>query len=198
MVVRRREMNDRLRTELDKALRNIIQRYATSFAQKEYEEENNEHDVIMDIFGISPTLKRENRQYWGRELGMCWQLIVSELCRFACPQFGPALRFGGDEPCDFCVAKRAIDTKYRIGSGDAGTLKKFKSYGALLRSKGYTPITLIVRTDNLGAAMTALTAGNWEVYTGTDTFNYVNSLTGFDLMAWLEEIKREGRFRITR
>jgi hypothetical protein len=181
MVVRRREMNDRLRTELDKALRNIIQRYATSFAQKEYEEENNEHDVIMDIFGISPTLKRENRQ-----------------CRFACPQFGPALRFGGDEPCDFCVAKRAIDTKYRIGSGDAGTLKKFKSYGALLRSKGYTPITLIVRTDNLGAAMTALTAGNWEVYTGTDTFNYVNSLTGFDLMAWLEEIKREGRFRITR
>jgi hypothetical protein len=191
-------MNAKLRTELDVKLREIIQRYTTSFAQKEYEEENNEHDVIMDIFGISPVLKRENRQYWGRELGMCWQLIVSELCQVTCPQFAPALRFGEDEPCDFCVEKKAIDTKYRIGSGDAGTLKKFKSYGALLRSNGYTPITLIVRTDNLGAAMTALSVGKWEVYTGATTFEYIKSLTGFDLMAWLEDIKLEGHFRITR
>lgn len=27
------------------------------------------NDVLMDVFGIVPTLKRENRQYWGRELG---------------------------------------------------------------------------------------------------------------------------------
>lgn len=191
-------MNDKLRTQLDLTLRKIIRQYATSFAQKEYEEENNEHDIIMDIFGILPVLKRENRQYWGRELGMCWQLIVSELCKFACPAFAPALRFGDDEPCDFCVENKAIDTKYRIGSGDAGTLKKFKSYGALLLSKGYIPVTLIVRNDNLRAAMTALSAGKWEVYTGKNTFKYINDLTGFDLMAWLEKIKQEGRFRITR
>lgn len=80
------------------------------------------------IFDITPELKRENRQYWGRELGMCWQRLIVELCRQTCPDFAPALHFNGDEPCDLIVGQRAIDTKYRIGSGDSGTLKKFKTY----------------------------------------------------------------------
>jgi hypothetical protein len=46
--------------------------------------------------------------------------------------------------------------------------------------------------------MTALSVGKWEVYTGATTFEYIKSLTGFDLMAWLEDIKLEGHFRITR
>ncbi|MCX7049679.1 MAG: restriction endonuclease [Candidatus Sumerlaeota bacterium] len=185
-------------SKIESILCGIIRKYANSFAQKVYQEENCDHDLIMDIFGISPDLKRENRQYWGRELGMCWQLIVSELCKLCCHDYSPALRLDRDEPCDFCIKNRAIDTKYRIGSGDAGTLKKFKSYGVLLRSKGYTPITLLVRDDNLPAAMTALSVGQWEVYTGNDTFNYIKDLTGFDLKEWLEKLKNEKCFIITK
>jgi hypothetical protein len=59
----------------------VIERYRASFAEKIYSEENNDHDVIMDLFGITPLVKRENRQYWERELGMCWQLIVCALCK---------------------------------------------------------------------------------------------------------------------
>jgi len=191
-------MKRSLEPQLDSALRKIIEVYASSFASKEYEEDNNEHDILMDVFGLSPALKRENRQYWGRELGMCWQLVVTELCRASCAKFAPGLRFGDDEPCDFCVGKRAVDTKYRIGSGDAGTLKKFKSYGALLRSKGYTPVTLIVRTDNLPAAVTALRAGKWEVYSGEACFQYIRDLAGHDLLKWLDGIEKEGRFKVRR
>jgi hypothetical protein len=62
--------------ELTSLLSVVIERYKSAFADKVYKEENNDHDVIMDLFSITPILKRENRQYWGRELGMCWQLIV--------------------------------------------------------------------------------------------------------------------------
>lgn len=191
-------MNGKLERELDKSLRKIIGSYKISFTAKEYEAENNEHDIVMDIFGISPDLKRENRQYWGRELGKCWERIVSKLCESTCSNYGSALRFGDDEPFDFSVDNKAIDTKYRIGSGDAGTLKKLREYGKLLRSKRYIPITLIVRTDNLPAAMTALKAGEWEIHIGADAFGYIRALTNFDLQAWLEAIKKEGGFKIKR
>jgi hypothetical protein len=128
----------------------IIAQYSRSFTAKIYSDENNEHDVIMDLFSITPELKRENRQYWGRELGMCWQLIVSAVCKARRSDYKPAPRFGSDEPCDLIVDKYAIDTKYRIGSGDSGTLKKFKQYGPLLKTEGYSPMLLIVRSDNLG------------------------------------------------
>ena len=35
----------------------------------------------MEVFGITPEMKRENRQYWGRQLGMCWQRLVTEISR---------------------------------------------------------------------------------------------------------------------
>ena len=35
-------------------------------------------------------LKRENKQFWGRQLGMCWQLLVVELCRHTCADYGGA------------------------------------------------------------------------------------------------------------
>jgi hypothetical protein len=148
----------------------IIDRYRASFVDKIYAEDNNDHDVIMDLFSITPIIKRENRQYWGRELGMCWQLIVSALCKAQCAGYEPARRFGADEPCDLIVGKFAIDTKYRIGSGDSGTLKKFKQYGPLLRNEGYTPVLLIVRPDNLGAAITACISGGWNVYHSEKSF----------------------------
>jgi hypothetical protein len=82
--------------------------------------------------------------------------------------FSPALRIGLDEPCDFLIGAQAIDTKYRIGSGDSGTLKKFRSYGKLLIEQGYEPILLIVREDNLGNAINACLLSGWKVLTGDD------------------------------
>ncbi len=53
------------------ALDAILKQYQSSFAEKIYSEENDDHDHLMDVFSLSPIIKRENRQYWGRELGMC-------------------------------------------------------------------------------------------------------------------------------
>lgn len=181
---------------LSVSLENIVKNYQSSFTAKVYNDESDDHDCIMDLFGISPDLKRENRQYWGRELGMCWQLVVTEVFRQTRDDFGPALRIGADEPCDFVFGQTAVDTKYRIGSGDSGTLKKFKQYGPLLKGEGYSPVFLIVREDNLPAAMTACHAGGWEVRTGQSTFSFIKEHTGFDLWAFLTQ--RAGAFQVER
>lgn len=178
-------MNDTKFLETD--LESILGRYRDSFSEKIYLEENNDHDPLMEVFGISPELKRENRQYWGRELGMCWQLLVSKVFEISREDYGPALRFGYDEPCDFTIDSIAVDTKYRIGSGDSGTLKKFKQYGPLLIEKGYKPVFLIVREDNLPAAITACHAGQWDVHTGDATFEFIKEHSGFDLKKFLKE-----------
>src|SRR3989304_6108686 len=96
-------------------LKEILSQYRDSFTDKAYNEENEDHDILMDVFGITPLLKRENRQYWGRELGMCWQLLVTNVLSHHCKASSPAIKMGDDEPCDCCVGKDAIDTKYRIG-----------------------------------------------------------------------------------
>ena len=116
---------------------------------------------------------------------MCWQLIVSAVFNHFRNDYGPAIRIGADEPCDFIFGDTAVDTKYRIGSGDSGTLKKFRQYGHKLRTQGYDPVFLIVREDNLPAAITACTAGSWTVYTGDSTFAYIEEESGFDLKNFL-------------
>ncbi|WP_094675218.1 hypothetical protein [Hydrocoleum sp. CS-953] len=75
-------------------------------------------DDLMLVFGLNQEIKARNKQYWGRELGMCWERIVKEICRQTCDNFNEAIRDGNDELCDFVVGLDAIDTKYRIGSGD--------------------------------------------------------------------------------
>lgn len=166
----------------------ILKQYGESFSSKSYGEENEDLDPLMNVFGITPELKRENRQYWGRELGMCWQLLVSrtfEVCRKA--DFGPGYRSGADEMCDLMVGKMAIDTKYRIGSGDSGTLKKFKQYGEKLTSLGYQPVFLILRSDNLPAAIQACKVGGWRTLIGPATFDFILKESGFDMMKFLTE-----------
>ncbi len=125
-----------------------------------------------------------------------WQRIVVEVCRQARGDFGPALKVDADEPCDLTVGGLAIDTKYRIGSGDSGTLKKFKAYGPLLRAKGFEPVLMIVREDNLAAAITACNAGGWTVTTGQRTFDYLRDLTRVDVRELL--LRRAGTFPVGR
>ena len=81
----------------------------------------------MQIFGITPDIKRENRQYWGRELGMVWQKIIIEVFKHNHSLFKPAEKVGLDEPYDLQVGNDVIDAKYRVGSGDSGTLKKIQN-----------------------------------------------------------------------
>ena len=183
-------------TNITESLESLIEMYQTSFNQKVYGGESEESDPIMNVFSITSQLKRENRQYWGRELGMFWQLTVTEVFRQFCGDFSPALRVGNDEPYDFIFGSTAIDTKYRIGSGDSGTLKKFRQYGGLLQEHSYDPVFLIVRTDNLPAAIRACLNGGWSVYTGDNTFEYIHRSTGFDLKDFL--LKREDAFRVQR
>ena len=169
-------------------IRSIIQGYHDSFAEKAYGDENDDHDVLMDVFGILPAVKRENRQYWGRELGMCWQLIVTEIFRATVQTFKPGYREGDDELCDLIAEGDAIDTKYRIGSGDSGTLKKFKQYGKRLRDIGLRPVLLILREDNLAAAIGACNAGGWTVLCGDATFDYIEERTGVEFKVWLTSL----------
>ena len=180
----------------ERRLEQILAKYQKSFTEKFYAEENEEHDILMDVFGISPIIKKENRQYWGRELGMCWQSLVTETCKTYCSSFKPALKVESDEPCDLIVDGYAIDTKYRIGSGDSGTLKKFKSYGELLRNLNYEPVFLILRQDNLPAAITARQKGTWKVYTGDDSFKFIQTISEFDLKSFL--IEKVGEFPVYR
>jgi hypothetical protein len=181
---------------IEKQLDFILKKYQDSFVDKSYSEENDDLDLLMNVFGLSPQLKRENRQYWGRELGMCWELLVVEICKVHCKDFMPASGFGGDRPYDLVVGKYAIDTKYRIGSGDSGTLKKFKQNGVMLQEHGYKPVFLILRSDNLPAAMTACHSGGWEVYTDENSYRFIREISGFDLKGFL--MQRASSFPVNR
>jgi hypothetical protein len=175
----------------------ILKKYKEEFQQKQYIDEYLDSDILMETFGLTQEIKGENKQYWGRQLGMCWQLLVTEVFKDL-EGYKPALKIGDDEPCDLIYKKDAIDTKYRVGSGDSGTLKKFKQYGKKLIELDYIPTLLFVRTDNLPAAITACEAGQWKILTGQASFNYIKNNSGFDLYAWLMEHKNNKTFYVRR
>lgn len=173
-------------------LEEILKQYGRSFISKIFGEESLEEDCLMQVFGLTQVAKVQNKQYWGRELGMCWQRLVVHLSKDRCKDFGSPIKDGADEICDLLIGKDAIDTKYRIGSGDSGTLKKFKQYGQKLTKIGYRPVVLILRTDNLPAAITACRAGGWKVIDGDNSFAYIKEKTDFDLKKWL--LDRKGKY----
>lgn len=184
--------------DIKNKLERILKKYSVGFEAKKYSDNFDDIDVLMDVFGITQELKSENKQYWGRELGKCWENLLRDLFEATCKDFAPPKRFGADEPADFFVGKDAIDTKYRVGSGDSGTLKKFESYGKLLQKEGYNPVFLFLRSDNLPAALSKMDAGGWKRYTDAETFNYILEKTSFDLKTWLIQLKETKKFEINR
>lgn len=184
--------------KLEDKLSEVLQKYSGNFTAKIYTDDFTDTDVLMEAFGITQELKSENKQYWGRELGKCWENLLKDLFAATSDDFRPPRRFGTDEPADFFCGKDAIDTKYRVGSGDSGTLKKFESYGKLLQDEGYRPVFLFLRTDNLNAALSKMDAGGWVKYMDEDTFTYVKEKTGFDLKCWLIQLKKDETFKIDR
>lgn len=177
---------------INNSLEAILEQYGRSFASKQFEEQLAEIDDLMLVFGLTQATKAQHRQYWGRELGLCWQRLVTSLYQQTHPDFSRAIRAGGDELCDFVAGGEAIDTQYRIGSGDSGTLKKFRHYGLRLRELGFRPVLLVLRNDNLPAAITACMKGGWAVMTGLETYSHILNSTGLDLQGWLQS--REGQF----
>lgn len=184
-----------IKDSLTNSLENILDHYGEYFKNKLFIEESPEVDDLMLVFGLTSEIKAENRQYWGRELGMCWQRLVIELCQQTCNNFDLSLKEGKDELCDLRLGKDAIDTKYRIGSGDSGTLKKFKQYVKRLIELNYQPILLILRNDNLPAAITACLSGGWEIYTGNNAYEYLLKNSQVDLKKWLKD--RINRYQLT-
>jgi hypothetical protein len=180
---------------LNSSLKNILEQYQQSFSTKLFGEEYVELDDLMLIFGLTQEIKAQNKQYWGRELGMCWQRLIVQLCQHTCEDFGEPIKEGADEICDLILGNDAIDTKYRIGSGDSGTLKKFKQDGKRLQELGYNPVLLIFRNDNLPAAITACINGGWTIIQGLEAYNYIQAKTGFELQKWFK--KRKSKFIIS-
>lgn len=107
---------------LNRSLETILRRYQQAFTTKTFGEESPEEDDLMLIFGLTQTIKAANKQYWGRELGACWERLVIHLCQNTCADYQKAR----DRRYDLTVGSLAIDTKYRIGSGDAKTLRGFR------------------------------------------------------------------------
>ncbi len=178
-------------TSQHEKLRKVLKSYQVAFGAKVYSEDNEDHDVLMNAFGLLPQIKRENRQYWGRELGMCWQRLITSLFEATTTDYRTGLREGADELSDLISGKDAFDTNYRVGSGDSGTLKKFKQYGKRLTALGYNPVLLIVREDNLSAAINSCLSSGWTVYKGQASFDYIQSKTLFDLKTWLINLGEE-------
>ena len=185
-------------SKLTNKLEKVLNKYSRSFSDKTYTDDFDDTDVLMDAFGITQALKSENKQYWGRELGKCWENLIRDLFEVTCNDFQPPKRFGADEPADFFVGKDAIDTKHRVGSGDSGTLKKFEQYGKQLQEEEYRPIFLFLRTDNLKVAVSKISAGGWTILMGDATFKYIKAKTNFDLKAWLIELEKKGTYKIDR
>jgi hypothetical protein len=179
---------------LNDSLENILNQYQKSFSQKIFSEETSKTDDLMKVFGLTQKIKSENSQYWGRELGKCWELLVKELCKQKCPEYQSGIYDNRKELCDLIVNKDAIDTKYRIGSGDSGTLNKFESNAKRLIELKYTPILLILRDDSLTQALTKCKNGGWIIKSDREAFVYIKEITNFDLQNWLQQ--RENIFNL--
>lgn len=166
----------------------ILTNYQSSFSAKVFKEKDGGDDILMDAFSITNQMKDQNKQYWGRELGKCWEKLVISVFEHH-EGFRRGIKVGQDEICDLVFNNYAIDTKYRVGSGDSGTLKKFKFYGAQIKDLGKEPVMLFLREDNLPAAITAMKKGGWKIITGEDSFSFIKEHSGFNLEEYLKSNK---------
>jgi len=172
----------------------IMQHYQSAFSEKEFPAVVGDEDVLMNAFCVTDEMKRVNMQYWGRELGMCWQRLVISIFENQ-EGFARGITIGQDEICDLVYREDAIDTKYRVGSGDSGTLKKFRENRRLIREVYQNrPVMMFLREDNLHAAITSIGNSGWVILTGDDSFDYIRENSGFDLEEYL--ISNRGNFSV--
>ncbi|MDB9316037.1 hypothetical protein PN462_23200 [Spirulina sp. CS-785/01] len=173
---------------INQSLENVLRDYQQSFLSKKFSQDSIEKDDLMLAFGLTQELKAINKQYWGRQLGACWERLVKQLCKASCNNFS----LPHNSSYDLALGQDALDTKYRLGSGDSKTVRGWKANGEQLKAEGFNPILLIVRTDNLDAAIQACQVGGWEIKVGSDAYQYLENKTQFNLQTWLRE--RRDRF----
>lgn len=182
--------------DTEKVLEKELEKYSKSFNKKRIEEKTleNIHDPLMDVFEITPIEKTKQAQYWGRELGALWEKLVRESFENSSKVTGfsghlviPDKRGKTDEPCDLIANGFAIDTKYRIGSGDSKFIKQFKENYNLLVNRSYNPVLLILREDNLSSPINSAKKAGWSVITGQQSFDFILKQTGFDLKKFLDQ-----------
>ena len=159
----------------------LLEQYRLKFQNKIHTSPPYPSDILLDHFHITLDQIRQNKQYWNRELGMCWQRLIIESVKNQ-SDYQPAIRVGRKEPCDLILGKDAIDTKYRIGSGDSGTIKKLKEYAQLLSDRGYRPVLLILREDNLKSTISACERGGWHTVIGENALEYIRGKIGRELI----------------
>jgi hypothetical protein len=173
---------------------NILTRYQEAFQAKLHHEQLGGMDMLMAAFGLTPQDKAAASQYWGRELGMCWERLVCS-CYAPLPSYEPGLAHATGQPCDFVYGRMAVDTKYRLGSGDAGTLKKLAENARWLKARKYEPVMLFLRTDSLASATSRMRRAGWQVLEAEESFELVKAHTARDLLAELQAVKDSYRFR---
>jgi hypothetical protein len=176
---------------VDDRLGEILDAQRRSFEAKVHRPRERGSDLLMEAFGISPVQLQSHSQYWSRQLGMCFERLVRAACEHRSECRLP-LRTGGREPWDLEFGQEAWELKYRLGSGDAGTLSRLADNAGLARERGLAPVLLILRSDSLRAATARAAAGGWEVVCGERALAHVRRRSGFDLHAWLAE--QAGRF----
>lgn len=182
--------------QMERKVFNILSKYKSDFNSKEFVPNFPSSDILMNFFNITYDTKMQNMQYWNRELGRVWELITGELFAFNNPSFRlpESGEFGTDRPVDYFIGDLAIDAKYRIGSGDSGTLKKFKSYGKMLKERGYNPVFLILRNDNLPDAITAAMNGGWQIISDKNAFSFIREMSEIDIVQYLAHLKAKYNF----
>lgn len=105
-------------------------------------------DLLMDVFKMTPEMKH-NPQFTNRHLGATLEKMLKKWFEAHKPQDfqAPERDDDGGEPYDLLVGDQAIDVKYRVGSGDSGSIKKWKRYAKDLKAKGYKPVWVVLRDD---------------------------------------------------
>ena len=70
--------------DVEDKLNLVLSKYSENFSRKRYTSVYADSDILMKAFGITQELKGENKQYWGRELGKCWENILRDLFAATC------------------------------------------------------------------------------------------------------------------
>lgn len=174
----------------------ILEEYASSFRRKELIERSETSDALLEVFRLTPVTLNLNRQYWHRELGMCWERLVKHAF-VGLPGYRGTLRGPEGSPCDFAIETTAIDTKYRLGSGDAGTLNKLVRNAEWLHSQGLIPLMLFLRTDSLPAATSRMRSAGWTLLAGAASFKFILERTGVDLESELRQFAKLACYQLS-
>ncbi|MGV2437782.1 MAG UNVERIFIED_CONTAM: hypothetical protein LVT10_25185 [Anaerolineae bacterium] len=77
-------------------------------------------------------------------------------------------------------------------------LKSLNSMENYLQERGLRPILLIVREDNLPAAIKACHLGGWSCFAGKQSFDYILDRSGFDLLKAFDKFSETQEFYIAR